>query len=230
MTTFLLVHGAFRGGWAWRRVRPHLVAAGHDVYAPSLVGAGERVGEPVAGLATWVDQLAGLLDTEDLTEVVAVAHSQGGVVVRALVAAAPERIAQVVYLDAAVPDPGERAIDLTPPPPGFALPGRDALVPARPPEPGGDVDDELAAWMAGRLTPTPFAPSLDRVVVTAERAVPASYVFCADTPAGYPSEVTRTRLDERGIGYRTLDAGHDAPLTAPRLVADVLLTAVERPA
>ncbi len=116
MTPFLLVHGAFRGGWAWSRVRPLLVAAGRDVHAPSLQGCGERAAgvEHVRGLETWVDELAALVEYEDLRDVVAVGHSQGGVVVSALAARIPERLGHLVFLDAAVPAPGERAVDLTP--------------------------------------------------------------------------------------------------------------------
>lgn len=230
MTTFLLVHGAFRGGWSWRRVRPHLVAAGHDVYAPSLTGAGERAGSAgdVTGLHVWVDELAALVEIEDLDDLVVVGHSQGGVVVRALVDRVPDRVRRVVYLDGAVPDPGERAVDLTPAP-ATALPPRETLVAARPPVAGGDLDEATAAWTGARLTHTPFAPSLDPLSVAAEHLVPASYVFCAGTPEGYPSSTTRARLDARGIPYEVLDAGHDAPLTAPAQVADLLVRAAALP-
>ncbi|KAA1420508.1 alpha/beta hydrolase [Mumia zhuanghuii] len=220
MTVFLLVHGAFRGGWSWRRVRPYLIDAGHDVYAPSLSGAGERAAVPVAGLSTWVDDVVGLIETEDLHDVVLVGHSQGSLVARAVADAVPHRIRHLVHVDGAVPDVGERAVDLTPGAAG--LPPRDTLIPSRAPVVGGDLDAETVAWMAPRLTPTPFAPSLDpRPGPAAE--VPETYVFCARTPAGYPSETTRARLDERGTPYALIDAGHDAPLTAPALVAASLM-------
>ncbi|MGH1564957.1 alpha/beta fold hydrolase [Mumia sp. DW29H23] len=229
MSTFLLVHGAFRGGWSWRRVRPYLVAAGHDVYAPSLTGAGERAAGAVAGLETWVDELVALVEAEDLDDLVLVGHSQGGVVVRALEARIPARVRHVVYLDGAVPDPGERAVDLTPAA-GVTLPPRETSIPARAPVAGGDLDEATAAWMAARLTPTPFAPSLDALDVPDEHAGPVSYVFCSGTPDGYPSGTTRARLDARGTAYEVIEAGHDAPLTAPRVVADVLMRAAARPA
>jgi pimeloyl-ACP methyl ester carboxylesterase len=223
VSTFVLVHGAFRGGWAWRRVRPYLVAAGHDVYAPTLAA-------DATGLDDWVDVLAALVELDDLEDVVLVGHSQGGVVVRVLADRLVSRVRHVVYLDGAVPDPGERAVDLTPPPPGVALPPRDTLVPARPAEPGGDLDEATAAWMTARLTPTPFAPSLDPLTVAPTHAVPVTYAFCSGTPAGYPSQTTRARLDARGTAYEVLDAGHDAPLTAPDAVAALLIRAAGRPA
>jgi len=222
VSTFLLVHGAFRGGWSWARVRPLLVAAGHDVLAPSLAGCGERsaYADRVTGLATWVDELAGLLHHEDLHDVVAVGHSQGGIVTTALAAHVPERIGHLVYLDAPAPLPGERAVDLGAS--GFELPARDTLVPPRPLEAVGDLDDATAAWLNARLTATPFAPSLDPMPAGGE-SVARTYSFCGLTPPGYPSGTTRDRLDAEGKAYAVLDAGHDAPLTAPGLVADLLL-------
>lgn len=218
MSTFVLVHGAFRGGWSWRRVRPRLVAAGHDVYAPTLDGE-------ALGLATWVDQLVGLLETEDLLDVVLVGHSLGGVVVREVAVRVPGRLRRLVYLDAAVPDPGERAVDVAPAPPDDALlPPRDTQIPPRPLSAGGDLDEPTASWLNDRLVPTPFGPSLDPASA-GEPTVPASYVFFADTPPAYPSETTRARLDVRGTPYDVVDGGHDGPLTRPDAVADLLLRA-----
>lgn len=214
MTSFVLIHGAFRGGWSWSRVRPLLAAAGHDVHAPSLLGCGELApyADRVTGLDVWVDQVAGLLEHEDLDDVVLVGHSMGGVITTAVAAEHPKRIAQLAYLDAAVPRPGERAVDVGGVP--AELPPRDTLIPATPIE--GD------AWSSARLTPTPLAPSLDPVPEpTAE--VPARYAFCSGTPDFYPSAATRSRLDADGRSYDVLDAGHDAPLTAPEAVASWLL-------
>lgn len=227
MSTFLLVHGAFRGGWAWQRVRPGLVAAGHDVYAPSLPGCGERRGEigRVTGLDAWVDELEALVVAEDLHGVVLVGHSQGGIVTTALSSRVPDRLRCLVHLDAAVPDAGERALDLGP-----ALevePPRDAVVPFRPlvADPGLGLDEATTRWANERLSPTPVGPSLDPVPGVPD-SVRQHHVFCSDTPPGYPSTVIRARLEERGTPYEVLDAGHDAPLTAPALVTDLLLRLV----
>ncbi len=96
------MHGAFRGGWSWDRVRPLLEAAGHDVHTPTL-------SETATGLDVWVDEVAACVDSDD---VVLVGHSQGGVVVREVAMRHPQQVRHLVYLDAAVPDPGERAVDL----------------------------------------------------------------------------------------------------------------------
>ena len=224
---FVLVHGAFRGGWAWRRVRPALVAAGHDAYAPSLVGMGERIGEiaRATSLDVWLDDLEALLVAEDLRDVVLVGHSQGGIVTTALAARVPERLRAVVHLDAAVPAPGERAIDLGPG--GFPTPVRSATVAPRPPEPDEWLDAATVAWMTPRLTPTPVGPSLDPVPAPGPEVV-QHFWFCTGTPAGYPSRHTRARLDAAGVPYGLLETGHDAPLCAPGLVSSLLLDAAVR--
>lgn len=220
-TTFLLVHGAFRGGWAWRRVRSGLVAAGADVRAPSLVGAGERVAEldRVTSLDVWVDDLEAYVRAEDLHDVVLVGHSQGGLVTTSLAARVPERVRALVHLDAAVPDPGETALDLLP---GNVTPPRTATVPPSPPTPDAWTSVEIVDWVAPRLTPTPVGPSLDPVPGVPDQ-VAQHFVFCEGTPAGYPSTVTRERCDARGVAYEVLPAGHDAPLTRPDLVVELLL-------
>ena len=211
MTTFVLVHGAFRGGWAWDRVTPLLTAAGHDVVAPTL-------SETADGLDAWTDEVLAVLPDD----AVLVGHSQGGVVAREVALRAPQRLRHLVYLDAAVPDAGERAVDLGGPVP--ELPPRGTMVPPRLLTAAGDLDADTAAWMNERLAPVPLAPSLDPVS-PGEPAVATTYLFCTATPPAYPCGTTRSRLDERGIPYVWVEAGHDAPLTRPEAVAELLLRA-----
>lgn len=221
-STFLLLHGAFRGGWAWDRVTPLLTAAGHEVHAPSLPGAGERVAEigGVTHLDVWVEDVVEMVLAQGLSDVVVVGHSQAGLVTPGLAARLPDRIKALVHLDAAVPRPGERGVDLGPG--GATAPPRDLQVPPRPLVPSDELDEATCRWVNDQLTPTPVGPSLDPVA-----AVPASvsqhFVFCAGTPDGYPSTVTRQRIVDEGIDHVVLDCGHDAPITAPGLVAELLL-------
>src|SRR4051812_8081549 len=108
MATFVLVHGAWHGGWCWRKLTPLLRAAEHAVYTPTLTGLGERahLGGPDVGLATHVRDVVTVLWYEDLSGVVLVGHSYGGMVIGGVADQVPERLAHLVYLDAYVPEPG----------------------------------------------------------------------------------------------------------------------------
>jgi pimeloyl-ACP methyl ester carboxylesterase len=114
MATFVLVAGAWHGGWCWKRVRPLLRKAGHEVFTPTLTGLGERVHllSPEVDLETHVTDIVNVLKYEDLTDVVLVGHSYSGVVVGVVSHRVPERIAQVIYLDALVPENGKSIRDL----------------------------------------------------------------------------------------------------------------------
>ncbi|MFC7659348.1 alpha/beta fold hydrolase [Pseudonocardia benzenivorans] len=119
MSTFILVAGSFHGGWSWRRTARLLRARGHEVYAPSLTGMGERAHLTTPdgiGLATHVDDVLAVVDAEELTDVVLVGHSYAGVVVGSVVDRRPEPFRRVVYLDALVPEDGRSVIDLLGPP------------------------------------------------------------------------------------------------------------------
>jgi pimeloyl-ACP methyl ester carboxylesterase len=116
MATFVIVHGAWSGAHAWRKVRPLLRASGHEVFTPALTGLGERA--HLAGrdidLETHIRDVVGVLEYEDLQEVLLLGHSYGGVVITAVGDRVPGRVAQLVYLDAEVPADGQSEYDLLP--------------------------------------------------------------------------------------------------------------------
>jgi len=106
--TFVLIHGAFRGGWAWDRVLPLLQQAGHVVFAPTLSNASD------ATLSSCANEVVAVIRDNDLHNVTLVGHSQGGVVAQAAAEIVAERIAGIVFLDAPVLHDGEAAIDVFP--------------------------------------------------------------------------------------------------------------------
>jgi pimeloyl-ACP methyl ester carboxylesterase len=116
---FVLVHGTGHGGWCWRFIAPLLRAAGHDVYAPTLTGLGasshllHELNNRIS-LYTHVKDVTNMLFYEDLSEVVLVGHSYGGMVITGVAAKEPQRLAQLVYLDAYLPLEGENEIALWP--------------------------------------------------------------------------------------------------------------------
>jgi pimeloyl-ACP methyl ester carboxylesterase len=240
MATFVLVHGAWHGGWCWRKLTPLLRAAGHEVYAPTLTGLGERVhlATPEVGLDTWVQDVCNLLEYEDLSGVVLVGHSMGGHVIAGVADQAPERLAHLVYLDA---DSGVYAAD------GWSY--GDVLNAARRargqeprrPSGGGDVwqqrldawgivDPAERRWMAERLVPLPGTTGSDPLRLPSGRgqALPRTFILCTRGPW---RSTTHLHPAQRAPGwrFRELDSGHNPMVTALRELADLLLERAAAP-
>ena len=116
MATFVVAHGAWSSGWAWKKMRPLLRAAGHEIFTPSYTGLGERIhlSSPDITLETHIQDVANVLFYEDLTDVVLIGHSYGGMVATGVADRVSERIRKVIYLDAFVPRDGQAVRDLTP--------------------------------------------------------------------------------------------------------------------
>jgi pimeloyl-ACP methyl ester carboxylesterase len=233
MSPYVLVHGAYHGGWCWRRVVPRLRAAGHEVLTPTLTGFGERAHLLTAdvGPATLVQDVVAVLECEELTGVVLVGHSFGALVALGVAARVPERLARIVLLDGLVAEPGRSGFDAVPP---AAAAGRRAAAAGGlsfpPPDPAafgvGDPDD--AAWLARRLTPQPLR-SYTEPFALGERlgnGVPVGYVCCTDPP--YPNVHSAHAIARReGWAWSELASGHDAMVTDPELTATELLRAAD---
>lgn len=114
MAVFVVAHGAWSAAWAWKKMRPLLRAAGHELWTPTYTGLGERahLASPAIDLDTHIADVIGVLEMEDLHDVVLIAHSYGGMVATGVADRARERIAQLVYLDAFVPQGGQSLFDL----------------------------------------------------------------------------------------------------------------------
>ena len=115
MGTFVLVHGAWGGGWAWRpTVGALLREAGHEVFTPTLTGLGERahLASPDIDLETHINDIVGVIEYENLHDVVLMGHSYGGMAITGVADRVPERLAHLVYVDAFVPEDGQSLADL----------------------------------------------------------------------------------------------------------------------
>ena len=172
MATFVLVHPAWLGGWCWRKLVPLLRAHGHEVHTPTLTGLGERahLAHPGIDLKVHITDVVDVLAYEDLHNVVLVGSSSAGMVITGVAEQVPDRISQLVYLDAFVPDDGQCLLDLVPPDrraamealaetegdgwllPRFASAQWDQFIP----EAWQVTDPTDLAWMLDRLRPTPF--------------------------------------------------------------------------
>ena len=136
--TFVLVHGAWRGGWCWRRVADRLRGGGHDVFTPTLAGLGERSHLVRAGidLKTHIADVVNVMTWEGLSDVVLCGHSYGGFVISGVAEAMAPAIRSIVFLDAFVPGNGDTVHDLTAPAVreavGAAMQRGDLVIPPRP--------------------------------------------------------------------------------------------------
>src|SRR5215468_3419613 len=109
MATFLLVHGAWHGGWCWRRVSDLLEQQGHKVFAPTMTGLGERshLLDARINLATHIADIVNVIKWEKLEDIVLVGHSYGGVIISGVAEQMRQSIGSIVFLDAFVPASGD---------------------------------------------------------------------------------------------------------------------------
>jgi pimeloyl-ACP methyl ester carboxylesterase len=233
MATFVIVHGAWSGAHAWRWIRPLLRDAGHEVFTPSLTGLGERahLASPQVDLDTHVRDVVGVLEFEDLRDVVLVGHSYGGPVITGAADRVPGRVAQLVYLDAEVPRDGEAEMDLLPPEERTAyeqsakLHGQGWRIPPPVPDPLPAGLDPNVRWAMSRMVPQPLRTFTQPLRLTSAEPRPRrTYVLHIEGKEGQdqPGYVQHAREDP-GWRFIELAAGHAAHVTAPRQLADLLI-------
>jgi pimeloyl-ACP methyl ester carboxylesterase len=234
MATYVLVPGGAHGGWCYQRVAAILRSAGHDAYAVTLTGVGERshLLRPGVDLDLHIADVTAVLHYENLDDVILVGHSYGGMVVTGVADRAADRIGRLVYLDAANPRNGQSLVDVTEGgiamirPLGQVVDGVElVLFPS--PDAGlmyGVTDPDDLAWMADRLTPHPwrcFEQPLKLGNEAALWAIPQFHIVCTSTLASRDPELMATARSEGRLW--DIDAGHDLMITEPRAVAEALL-------
>ncbi|GIG86994.1 alpha/beta hydrolase family protein [Plantactinospora endophytica] len=232
MSTFVLVHGAWHGGWCWRRVTPLLRAAGHEVLTPTLTGVGDRAHlvSPLVGLETHIEDVVRCVDAETDAdgEVVLVGHSYAGLVVTGVADRRPAKVSRRIYLDAFLPFDGESGIGLLPEKvaghyrESIAGAGHGWLIPPRSLQVLGVTEPDDLAWLTPRLTPHPWRSYTEPLRIgTAVDEVPGAFVECVDWMRVFTPYAERAR--ERGWPVVELPTGHEAMVTAPRALAEALL-------
>ncbi|MET7462949.1 alpha/beta fold hydrolase [Nonomuraea sp. NPDC005501] len=238
MSTYLLVHGAWHSGHCWERVVPLLASAGHRGVAPSLTGFGDKAHllGPEVGLDTHVDDIVRLITDEDLTDVILVGHSYAGLVISSAANRIPDRIAQLVYLDAMVPEDGESAVDVHPVTQALIdraaeseIAWRIPPMPELPPPLGlfGVTDPADVAWLRAMLSDQPVLclrqpVRLDNPLV---RTIPRTHIHCV---AGVPEGIERRpvpAIQPNGSPAQVweLETGHDCMITMPAELTELLL-------
>jgi pimeloyl-ACP methyl ester carboxylesterase len=229
MATFLLVHGAWQGGWTWDRVAPLLRAHGHEVHTPTLTGVGERAHliTPRVGLDTHVQDVVATIQNQRLTDVVLVGHSYAGQVIAGVASALPGVVARMAFLDAFVPNDGESATEQQPE--AIAHHYKESvdergfgwLLPPRKLEVLGVTEPADVEWLSALMVPHPYKGFNDPVRVTpAALAVPSAFIECVDWIRVFRG--ARERAESRGWPVHDLHTGHQAMTTAPGPLAELL--------
>lgn len=235
MSTFVLVHGAFHGGWCWEKVVPHLVQAYNHVVALDLPQHGEDT-TPIRAvtLQSYVDTVVKIIDTRK-EPVILVGHSFGGMVISQAAEYRPDKIDRLVYLSALLPQNGQAALHIQSPDPavlqylitntqeGWMFYKEEAI-------PGifyNDCSAEDTAAAMARLKVEPLLPLTQAVTLTDANfgRVPRCYIFCKQDHALVPA--LQQKLVEQTPCERvfSLDTGHSPFFSQPADLAEILLSA-----
>lgn len=228
LLTFVLVHGAWHGGWCWKKMAPLLRADGHQVYTPTLTGLGERrhLANPEVNLSTHIQDVAAVLEFEDLHDVVLVGHSYAGFVIAGVATRARARLAHVIFLDAFLPEDGKRMMDYLDPPSLNDLVQRQGdgwRVPFPSLAAFGISDPTDVAWATPRITDQPFATFTEtlRLPGSSFAGLRSSYIRTSNSE---PFRQAATRATTAGFKVSEMaDAGHDVMITRPRELATRLV-------
>ncbi|MFO0762614.1 MAG: alpha/beta hydrolase [Byssovorax sp.] len=228
-TTFVLVHGAWGGGWDWQSVDRRLRALGHDVRRPTLTGLGERVhlARPEIDLSVHIEDIVNVVRFDDLSDVVLVGHSYGGMVITGVAERLPDRVRRLIYVDAFLPEDGESAASLLRSGGGGGFYDKmtrgDLLVPIWVKD-GGSIPGDVPQPRRTFEEPIHLASA-------AARALPASYILTVD-PGAAPEKDTFFRYAERararGYPVAQLAADHTPERSSPEALVALLVREATR--
>jgi pimeloyl-ACP methyl ester carboxylesterase len=229
MATYVLIHGSYQGGWIWQPVAKRLRAAGHEVYAPTLDGCGERASQVRAGIDTesQADEVAQMLFYEDLNDVVLVGTSSGGMVACRTAELQPERIGALVFVDALALFNGEKIRDIV-----KRSTAQASGITAGPTREDAanrlfaDLDPEMRDHALERYTQHPIACYEQGVKLDKFWAMPwqTTVIWCKR--AQNPGEAHQRRTAEKlHAKWHELDTGHYPMLSTPAELTALLLRA-----
>ena len=227
MSVYVLIHGGFIGGWAWSQVDKLLRNAGHEVFRPTLTGLGERahLATLEVDLNTHIQDVIGVLECENLSQVILVGSSYGSMVITGVAERTPQRLSKIVYIDTVIPEDGQCWNDLLGPEVSQALvdlaneKGDGWRIPLLEPNP---------PW----IQPHPLKTCTDPLEVKNQAAlkIPRAFVHCTARSAGSPLDPFWPRVDKaaedaknQGWWYRTLPTEHSAQLYMPKELSELLL-------
>jgi len=226
--TFLVCHGAWGGGWSWKKMHPLMRAAGHRLLTPTYTGLGERehLANPSIDLETHIQDVLNVMKYEDLNDIVLLGHSYGGMVATGVADRSRDKFAQLIYLDAFVPRDGQSLFDLNEAGRG---PMRDAAksgdgwrVPPNPTPPDTPAAD--AAWLAERRVHHPLKCFLQPLKLhNGKLTLPRSYIYALRaTPADTFRQFADRAKRDPAWRYHEIDASHSPHVTTPQVLMVLL--------
>jgi pimeloyl-ACP methyl ester carboxylesterase len=226
--TFLVCHGAWSAGWAWKKMHPLMQAAGHRLVTPSYTGLGERAHLAHQGLdlESHIQDMLNVIQYEDLRDIVLVGHSSGGMVATGVADRVRDKVAQLIYIDAFVPGDGQSLFDLN-------ESGRAHLQKAAkegdgwrvpPMQTPPDTSPADVEWLAARRVQMPIKCFETRLKVQGgARTLPRSYIYATRiTPADTFGPFARMTKNDPAWRYFEIDASHSPNVTAPEALMALL--------
>ena len=226
MATFVVAHGAWSAGWAWKKMRPLMRAAGHELWTPTYTGLGERshLAHKDLNLDAHIKDMLAVIEYENLNDFILVGHSYGGMVATGVADRLRGKVKHLVYIDAFAPEDGKAVHDYVPAErrerdAGSAVDGWK--VP--PPIPPADTPAEDVAWMTPRRSPQPLKCFQQKFAFqNGPLTLPRTYIY-AKKPN--PGDYFRQFMDRgRKEGWRVfeIDASHSPHVTAPDALMEIL--------
>ena len=227
--TFLVCHGASSAGWAWKKMHPLMQAAGHRLVTPTYTGLGERahLANPSIDLETHIEDVLNVITYEDLRDIVLVGHSYGGMVATGVADRARDRVAQLIYVDAFVPNEGQCLLDFLNESERqrmlqLAASGDGWRVPPNPTPPDTPPDD--VAWLAPRRVDMPLKCFESPLKLHGgELTLPRSYIYATRaSPVDAFGPFAKHARSAPGWRSFEIDASHSPNVTAPEALMALL--------
>jgi pimeloyl-ACP methyl ester carboxylesterase len=226
--TFVVAHGAWSAGWAWKRMHGLMAAAGHRLVTPTYTGLGERehLANPSIDLETHIQDVLGVIKFEQLGPFVLIGHSYGGMVATGVADRVPDRISQLVYLDAFVPKDGQAHVDLLPPAAAERMrASAKALdgwrVPPNPVPP--DTSAEDVKWIQALRSPHPLKTFETPLrLKNGDTRIPRTYIYAKRKTPDDTFKPFADRAKRERWTYHEIDASHSPHVTAPDALMKLL--------
>jgi pimeloyl-ACP methyl ester carboxylesterase len=225
--TFLVCHGAWSAGWAWKKMHPLMNKAGHRLVTPTYTGLGERahLAHPAIDLETHITDMLQVIKYEDLRDFVLIGHSYGGMVATGVADRARDKVKQLIYIDAFVPQDGQSLLDLNEPARSrmqeAARSGDGWRVPPNPTPADTSPDD--VAWLNERRVNMPIQCFEQKSKLSAPLTLPRSYIYATRiTPADTFGPFAKMTRSDSAWRYYEIDASHSPNVTAPEALMAML--------